>query len=66
MSWYAMSTEQSQLYDDGKLEIDDVFFANAAPVLTDDKYKVEQKVCLNSAIPYALKIFISTNFCHFR
>ena len=52
MSWYAMSTEQSQLYDDGKLEIDDVFFANAAPILTDDKYKVEQKVCLNSAIPY--------------
>ena len=65
MSWYAMSTEQSQLYEDGKLEIDDVFFANAAPVLTDDKYKVEQKVCLNSAIPYTQSVFISINFRHF-
>jgi hypothetical protein len=47
MSWYVMSPAQTSVYEKGDLKLDNVFFANAAPILTDDKYKVEQKVFIS-------------------
>ncbi|KAF6035896.1 hypothetical protein EB796_005793 [Bugula neritina] len=44
MTWYAMTSADTQRFKAGNLELDEKFYSNAKVILTDEKYQVEQKI----------------------